>query len=64
MRNEGNGLTLSGDGRCDSPGHSAKFGSYTVIEQQTNRVLDFQLVQVGQSFNLLNSFHIFECGKV
>ena len=22
-------LTLSGDGRADSPGHSAKYGSYT-----------------------------------
>ena len=41
------GIVLSGDGRCDSPGHSAKFGSFTVIEQQMNRVLDFQLVQVG-----------------
>jgi len=39
-------VILTGDGRCDSPGHSAKFGSYTVIEQKMNRVLDFQLVQV------------------
>ena len=37
---------LTGDGRCDSPGHSAKYGSYTVIEQKINRVLDFQMVQV------------------
>ncbi|KXJ05053.1 hypothetical protein AC249_AIPGENE28460 [Exaiptasia diaphana] len=51
MRNEGNDLILSGDGRCDSPGHSAKFGSYTVIEQKTNRVLDFQLVQSNEVKN-------------
>ena len=39
-------LILAGDGRADSPGHSAKFGSYTVIDLDSNKVLDFQLVQV------------------
>ena len=42
-----NGLILAGDGRCDSPGYSAKFGSFTLLEQQINRVVDFQLVQVS-----------------
>ena len=28
------GLVLSGDGRSDSPGHCAKYGAYTIIEQQ------------------------------
>lgn len=41
------GLVLAGDGRCDSPGYCAKFGSFTIMEQQLNRVVDFQLVQVG-----------------
>ena len=39
-------LILAGDGRADSPGHSAIFGSYTVLDLDTNKVLDFQLVQV------------------
>ena len=39
-------LVLSGDGRADSPGHGAKFGSYTVIEMSCNKVVDFKLVQV------------------
>ena len=39
-------LILAGDGRCDLPGYSAKFGSFTLIEQRVNRVVDFQLVQV------------------
>ncbi len=39
-------LVLGGDGRADSPGYSAKFGSYTVIELRLNKVLDLQLVQV------------------
>ena len=34
------GVLLSGDGKSDSPGHSAKYGAFTVIEQTTNKVLD------------------------
>ena len=41
------GLVLSGDGRSDSPGHCAKYGAFTVIEQRVNKVLDVQLVQVS-----------------
>ena len=41
------GLVLTGDGRCDSPGYCAKFGSSTLMEQQINKVVDFQLVQVS-----------------
>ena len=40
------GLVVAGDGRADSPGHSAKYGTYSVIELTINKVVDFQLVQV------------------
>ena len=53
------GLVLAGDGRCDSPGYCAKFGSFTLIEQRLNRVVAFELVQVGTgwySFFLLNKY--------
>lgn len=40
-------LVIGGDGRADSPGHSAKFGSYTVIELKKGVILDVQLVQVS-----------------
>ena len=30
-------LTIGGDGRADSPGHSAKYGSYGIIDLSTNR---------------------------
>ena len=40
-------LVLSGDGRADSPGHSAKYGSYTVINMTLNKVIDFKLIQVN-----------------
>ena len=39
-------LVLAGDGRSDSPGHSAKYGSYS-IELTANKVVHFQLVQVN-----------------
>ena len=36
---------LGGDGRAVSPGHSAKFGSYTTMDLQKRVVIDIQLVQ-------------------
>ena len=39
-------LIIGGDGRADSPSHSAKYGSYGIIELTTNKVIDMQLVQV------------------
>lgn len=53
MAKNKDGVILTGDGRCDSLGYSAKFGSYTVIEQQINRVLNFQLVQVGVEMSVI-----------
>lgn len=41
----GQPLELSGDARCDSPGHSAKYCTYSLMDQRTNTILDFQLVQ-------------------
>ena len=35
-----------GDGRADSPGHSAKYGSYSVIDLKQSKVVDIKLVQV------------------
>ena len=46
-------LVIGGDGRCDSPGHSAKFGSYTMIDMFQNKVIDLQLVQVIILYNRL-----------
>ena len=39
-------LVLGGDGRVDSPGHSAKYGSYSVIDLKQSKVVDIKLVQV------------------
>ena len=44
-------LVFGGDGRSDSPGHSAKFGSYVLMELESNAIIDIQLVQVGLSYH-------------
>lgn len=46
LKEEGNPLVLAGDGRSDSPGHSAKYGSYSILELTCNKIVDFKLVQV------------------
>ncbi|WAR27817.1 hypothetical protein MAR_013521 [Mya arenaria] len=38
-------LVVAGDGRSDSPGHSAKFGVYSMIDMHTGRVVAIELVQ-------------------
>ena len=43
---QGRVLTLGEDARCESPGCSAKFGSYSLIDLELGKVVDFQLVQV------------------
>lgn len=42
----GGGLVCAGDGRADSPGHCAKFGTYTFLETRANKILTMELVQV------------------
>ena len=39
-------VVIGADGRADSPGHSAKFGSYGKIDISTNKALHIELVQV------------------
>ena len=43
-------VIIGGDGRADSPGHSAKYGSYGIIDMSTNKVLHTELVQVEIHF--------------
>ena len=46
LRQDEEPLVIAGDARSDSPGHSAEFGSYTLMEQRLSKVVDFQVVQV------------------
>ena len=46
MKTQKKKLTIGGDGRADSPGHSAKYGTYSLLELSCNKIIDFHLVQV------------------
>ncbi|XP_040065676.1 uncharacterized protein LOC8030003 isoform X2 [Ixodes scapularis] len=41
-------LKLAGDGRADSPGFSAKYGTYSVLDLDTNKIVHFELVQSNE----------------
>ncbi|XP_040068383.1 uncharacterized protein LOC115314916 [Ixodes scapularis] len=45
----GRELVLAGDGRSDSPGHSAKYGTYTVVDVSTKKVLHVETVQSNET---------------
>ena len=56
---QGTSLSIGGDGRADSPGHSAKYGSYGVIDLNTNKVLHIELVQVNKISGIVyNNFNM------
>ncbi|XP_077864721.1 uncharacterized protein LOC144350407 [Saccoglossus kowalevskii] len=44
----GRSLCIGGDGRCDTPGHSAKFGSYSVMDLDNGTMIDIQLVESNE----------------
>ena len=54
---KGRPLIIGGDGRADTPGYSAKYGAYTVMNLEDNKVIDAQLVQVsGKDPDLIHNF--------
>ncbi|XP_078495336.1 uncharacterized protein LOC144750166 [Ciona intestinalis] len=42
LKSENQPVMLAGDGRCDSPGHNAKYGTYTFLDVKTSKVVDFK----------------------
>ena len=38
-----------GDGQSDSPGYSAKYGTYTVMDQATGYILDMEVVHESET---------------
>ncbi|KAG0441500.1 hypothetical protein HPB47_015927 [Ixodes persulcatus] len=45
----GRHLTIAADGRADSPGHSAKYGTYTMLDADDNKVIHVETVQSNES---------------
>ncbi|XP_064472535.1 uncharacterized protein LOC135387046 [Ornithodoros turicata] len=56
-------LTLAGDGRCDSPGHTALYGTYTLLETAANRIVHFELVKSTEvsSSNAMEAYGLQKC---
>lgn len=56
------GLVLGGDSRCDSMGHCAKYGSYTLVDLNFKKILSIELVQVSDetTFTFLYSYFLVE----
>ncbi|KAL1472769.1 hypothetical protein MTO96_022785 [Rhipicephalus appendiculatus] len=48
-------VDLAGDGRCDSPGFSAKFMTYSLHVAQVNKILHFEQVQIGECADVKSS---------
>jgi len=49
MAQRSGSLILGGDMQADSPGHSAKYGSYTMMDLTGNLVVDISLIQVYET---------------
>ena len=50
-------LVIGGDGRADSPGNFAKYGSYSIIDLNTSKLLHIELEQV--KYTLCIALHRF-----
>jgi len=44
-------VSISVDGQCDSPGHNATYCTATAMDVETNKVLDFEVVNVKEVSN-------------
>ena len=44
-----NSVTLLGDGCCDSPGFSAKYGTYTMMDKGSEKIVNFKVCRVKRS---------------
>ena len=45
---------LSGDGRCDGPGHSVKYLTSLMLDQATNTIVSMSVTQVTETGNSSN----------
>ena len=41
LKDKKSSVNLCGDGRFDSPGHNAKYGTYSLMDEATGNIIDF-----------------------
>ncbi|XP_063293594.1 uncharacterized protein LOC134578547 [Pelobates fuscus] len=46
---KGTAVCLSGDAQCDSPGFCAKYCTYTLIEEETQKIVECNVIQVSEA---------------
>ena len=49
LRNSGEEVDIGGDARCDSPGHSAKYATYSIMDLNSKKVLHSELIQCNET---------------
>ncbi|XP_076085026.1 uncharacterized protein LOC143055858 isoform X2 [Mytilus galloprovincialis] len=55
IQNNGSPVKIGGDARCCTPGHTAKYGSYSIMDLERSKIIDMQLVQSNE---VPNSYHM------
>ncbi|KAL3842060.1 hypothetical protein ACJMK2_020125 [Sinanodonta woodiana] len=55
VRLGGDSIVVAGDGRADSPGHSAKYVIYSTVDVNTGKVVNMEIVQSNE---VLSSYHM------
>ena len=48
------GVDVTGDGRCDSPGHSALFGLYSLMDAKTRKILTAHVLKVKKEASVFD----------
>ena len=51
LKSRESGVVLAGDGRYDSPGHCAKYCTYSLLYVNSKKVVDFKVVSVTEVAN-------------
>ena len=60
----GRELCVVGDGRSDSPGHSARYCSYVVMENETGFVLDVEVVDKRETKGISANMEVHAVDKM
>lgn len=48
IRRQNEAVVVGGDARCCSPGHTSKYGSYSLMDLELGQILDVQLIQCNE----------------